>query len=138
MEVTRKQSTPNFPQNEHLIPPDTHTYVCLSGVKNVPFSENLACFVFLVTSVLSSIFLQVAVNEFKEKNALRYHLLRNHGSVLWNNLPNEIRNLDLSEFIAKIKKWKPDSCKCRICKPYVGSVGLIKRKYYLENDLISL
>ena len=27
--------------------PDTHTYVCVSGVRNVRFSENLACFVFL-------------------------------------------------------------------------------------------
>ena len=25
MGVTRKQSTPNFPKNEHFLPPDTHT-----------------------------------------------------------------------------------------------------------------
>ena len=23
----------NFPKNEHILPPDTHTYVCISGVK---------------------------------------------------------------------------------------------------------
>ena len=27
MGVSRKQSTPNFPKNEHFLPPDTHTYV---------------------------------------------------------------------------------------------------------------
>ena len=28
MEVTRKQSTLNFPKNEHFLLPDTDTYVC--------------------------------------------------------------------------------------------------------------
>ena len=32
MEVTRKQSTPNFPKNEHFLSPDTHTCV-LEGKK---------------------------------------------------------------------------------------------------------
>ena len=45
--VSRKQSTPNFSKNEPFLPPDTYTYVCLSGVRNVRFSENLTCFVFL-------------------------------------------------------------------------------------------
>ena len=48
----RKQSTTNFPKSKHFLPPDTHTYVCVSGGgrgggKNVRFSENLARFVFL-------------------------------------------------------------------------------------------
>ena len=25
--------TQNFPQNEHFLPPDTHTYICISGGK---------------------------------------------------------------------------------------------------------
>ena len=41
-EVTRKQSTPNFPKKEHFLPPDTRAY---EGVRNVCFSENLTCFV---------------------------------------------------------------------------------------------
>ena len=44
--VTRKQSTSNFPKNEHLLP-DTHTHVYVTGMRNVHFSENLACFAFL-------------------------------------------------------------------------------------------
>ena len=42
----KRQSTPNFPKNEHFLPPDTHT-CAYQGVRNVRFSENLACFVFL-------------------------------------------------------------------------------------------
>ena len=43
----KKQSTPNFPKNEHFLPPDAHT--AHHGVINVCFSENLACFVFWST-----------------------------------------------------------------------------------------
>ena len=35
-EVTRKQSMPSFPKNEHLLPPDTHT-VCVSWGKKRSF-----------------------------------------------------------------------------------------------------
>ena len=31
--VTRKQSTPNFPKNEHFLPHNTYTYVWASGGK---------------------------------------------------------------------------------------------------------
>ena len=49
--VIRKQSTPNFPENKHFLPPDTQTYVCVSGGKKKSrFFENLAFF--LVTLVL--------------------------------------------------------------------------------------
>ena len=40
-DVTRKQSMPNFPKNEHFLPSDTHTCVCVSGVRNVYFRKNL-------------------------------------------------------------------------------------------------
>ena len=43
--VTRKQSTPNFPENKHFLPPDTQTYVCVSGGKKKSgFFENLTFF----------------------------------------------------------------------------------------------
>ena len=35
--VSRKQSTPNFPKNEHFLPPDTHMYVWVSGSKKCWF-----------------------------------------------------------------------------------------------------
>lgn len=60
-------------------------------------------------------------SELKGENYLRYH-----GSVFWNNLPHKVRNLEnLSAFTVKIRKWNSDSCKCEICKPFVGQVGLI-------------
>ena len=44
--VSRKQSTPNVPKNKHS--PPIRTYTCAyQDVRNVRFSENLACFVFL-------------------------------------------------------------------------------------------
>ena len=44
--VTRKQSTPNFPKNEH------YTYVCVSGGKKCLFFKKIGVLCFLVTSVL--------------------------------------------------------------------------------------
>ena len=41
------QSTPNFPKNEHFLPPYTHKYACISGGKKCSFSENFACFVYV-------------------------------------------------------------------------------------------
>ena len=47
----RKQSTPNFPKNEHFLPPDTHTYV-RKGKKCLFFGKfGVLCF--LETPVLS-------------------------------------------------------------------------------------
>ena len=63
MRASRKQSTPNFPKNEHFLPsdthtypPDTHTYVRVLEVRNFRFSENLACFVFLKHALWDSLF----------------------------------------------------------------------------------
>ena len=35
--VTRKQSMPNFLKNEHILSPDTLTYMCISGSKKCSF-----------------------------------------------------------------------------------------------------
>ena len=50
-EMTRKQRTPSFPKNEHFLPSNTHTYVCVSGDK-CSFFGKLGVLCFLVTSVL--------------------------------------------------------------------------------------
>ena len=41
MEVIGKQSSPNFPENEHFLLPNTHTYVCLSGAKKISFFQKI-------------------------------------------------------------------------------------------------
>ena len=51
-EVIRIQSMPNFPKNEWFLPPDRHTYVCLSGGKNRSFFGKFNVLCILVTSVL--------------------------------------------------------------------------------------
>ena len=50
--LTRKQSTQNFPKNEHFLPPDMHTYVCVSGGEKCSIFGKFGMLCFLVTSVL--------------------------------------------------------------------------------------
>ena len=52
--VSRKQSTPNFPKNEHFLPHDKHTYVCISGGKKCSFFEKFGVLCFLEAPVLRS------------------------------------------------------------------------------------
>ena len=51
-EVTMKQSTPNIPKNEHFLPPDKQTYVCVSEGKKCWFLGKFGMLCFLVTSIL--------------------------------------------------------------------------------------
>ena len=45
---------------------------------------------------------------------------------IWEILPNEIKDSDtLQIFKAKIKKWVPVECPCRLCKIYLPQVGFI-------------
>ena len=50
--VSRKQSMPKFPENKHFLPPDTHTYVCVSGDKKCFFFGNFGVLCFLETPAL--------------------------------------------------------------------------------------
>ena len=52
MEVTRKQSTPNFPKNKHFLPFDTH----YQGVRNVALSK--------IWRVFSSCYLSLEIRSF--------------------------------------------------------------------------
>ena len=53
--VTRKQSMPNFPKTEHLLPPYTHTYV--SRGNKCLFFGKFGTLCFLVTPVLRFVLL---------------------------------------------------------------------------------
>ena len=50
--VTRKQSTPHFPKNEHFLPSNTHKCVCVLGGKKCWFFGKFDVLCFLVTPVL--------------------------------------------------------------------------------------
>ena len=48
------------------------------------------------------------------------------GPKTWDIVPDNIKNAaSISEFRAKIKKWEPMGCTCRLCKTYVQSLGFI-------------
>ena len=55
--VSRKQTRSNFPKNERFLPPDTHTYVCVSGGKKCSFFGKFDVLWFLETPVLGFAFL---------------------------------------------------------------------------------
>lgn len=45
--------------------------------------------------------------------------VRHIRSVIWNNLPIEIKNINsFDTFKTEIKKWKPTNCSCRLCKTF--------------------
>ena len=45
---------------------------------------------------------------------------------IWEILPTEIKDSDTLEiFKAKIKKWVPVECPCRLCKIYLPEVGFV-------------
>ena len=59
--------------------------------------------------------------ESNGKETLRYR-----GPVTWNLLPPEIKSTKtLSSFKAKIVKWKPRGCTCKLCKVYIKDVGYL-------------
>ena len=48
------------------------------------------------------------------------------GPKLWAMLPDDIKNANnLTEFKRKIKAWYPESCPCRLCKPYIQSIDFL-------------
>ena len=47
------------------------------------------------------------------------------GSKLWNNLPEELKNIKtLPSFKRQIKGWKVN-CNCRLCREFVSQIGFI-------------
>ena len=52
MGVSRKQSTPYIPKNEHFLPHDTHMYVSISGGKKYSFFGKFSVLCFLEKPVL--------------------------------------------------------------------------------------
>ena len=49
---SRKQSSQNFPKNEHSLPPDTNSYACVSGIKKCSFCGKFDALFFLETPAL--------------------------------------------------------------------------------------
>ena len=48
------------------------------------------------------------------------------GPQIWQQIPDRIKSSkSLVEFKTEIRKWKPNGCKCRLCKIYVQKLGFI-------------
>ena len=48
------------------------------------------------------------------------------GPKIWKSPPLEIKETEtFSQFKAKIKKWNPQNCRCRLYKIYLQNVGFI-------------
>ena len=46
------------------------------------------------------------------------------GQKLGESLPNDLKNNELVDsFKTTIKKWKPESCPCRLCTTYLQNIG---------------
>ena len=52
--------------------------------------------------------------------------LRYRGPVVWNLIPDHIKaSKSLESFKSDIGNWKPEGCKCRLCKEYIPDLGYI-------------
>ena len=52
--------------------------------------------------------------------------LTHRGPLTWDLVPISIKNSkSLTEFKRKIKIWKPEGCRCRMCKPFIANLGFI-------------
>ena len=52
--------------------------------------------------------------------------IRYRGPKTWELVPEEIKkSKTLFAFKEKIKKWKPSSCICRLCKTYIKDLGYL-------------
>ena len=38
------------------------------------------------------------------------------GNLIWNTVPNKVKNIDnIEDFKKHIKEWKPTACSCKLC-----------------------
>ena len=48
------------------------------------------------------------------------------GSKIWEIIPAYTKELDTTDkFKIAIKKWKPESCPCRLCRVYLQNIGYL-------------
>ena len=53
--------------------------------------------------------------------------LRSIGPKIWAMIPNEMKDTQsLPLFKAKIKKWVPHECPCRLCKSFIPQLGFLR------------
>ena len=68
--------------------------------------------------------------EFKSENVRTTYFgtetLRYRGPKTWDLIPENIKlSTNIFEFKRKIRVWKPEGCKCRMCKVFIQNLGFI-------------
>ena len=59
-------------------------------------------------------------------NKFGFETITTIGAVLWQNLPNDIKNSDsLNIFKHRIKQWTPDNYPCKIFRNFIKNLGYI-------------
>ena len=52
--------------------------------------------------------------------------IRGLGPKIWESLPNDLKNKEsIDSFKTAIKRWKPESCPCYLCKTYLQNIGYL-------------
>ena len=55
-----------------------------------------------------------------------FESIRYLGPKIWESLPYDLKNKEsVDSFKTAIKKWKPISCPCRLCKIYLHNIGYL-------------
>ena len=55
-----------------------------------------------------------------------FESIRYIGPIIWESLPHDLKNkATIDSFKTAIKKWKLDSCSCRLCKTYLQNIGYL-------------
>ena len=70
-------STPNFPKNEHFLPSDTHTYVCVSRGKKYSFFGKFGGLCFVKTPVLRIAFLPYYQRNYAYLSSIPSEIIKN-------------------------------------------------------------
>ena len=69
---------------------------------------------------------QVLSTDFRRRINYGIETITYRVSSFWAKLPSEYKlGASLEEFQVKIKKWKCDTCPCRLCKKFQPKVGFI-------------
>ena len=69
---------------------------------------------------------QVLSTDFRRAINYGIETITYRAPSLWVKLPSEYKlTASLEEFEMKIKKWKCDTCPCRVCKKFQPTLGFV-------------
>ena len=137
MGVRRRQSTASFLENEHFLPRDTLTYVCVQGVRNVRFPGKFGVLGFPVNIRFEIVFLPYNWrNILTKKYSHQHHILLLMLAIkivfLWKCVSsyNPLREAAITS----------KNFKCDVCSRHLKSISGLKlhQKVCMSKTLLAL